>query len=127
MMSKYLPAAAWSNSRGTTAVEFAIVVPVAITLFVGSLYLCMALFVAGSLHYAVEEGARCASVNTSTCGNAGAITSYAKTHYFGPGSAPTFSYAAAACGNSVSATVSYAANLGFTMMTIPISAAACFP
>ena len=51
---------AWANSRGTTAVEFGIIAPVVITLFVGTLYLCMALFIVGSLQFAVEDAARCA-------------------------------------------------------------------
>ncbi len=126
-MSKAKPAAAWNSNCGATAVEFAIVAPAFITLIVGMFYLCMGLFLVGSLHYAVEEGARCASVNTTTCTGSSSIISYTQSHYFGPVSSPTFTYASAACGNSVSATVSYAVNLGFKTVTIPISATACFP
>lgn len=52
------------DERGTTAIEFAIVGPVFILPVIGILYLCMCLSVVGSMHYAVEEGARCASVRT---------------------------------------------------------------
>src|ERR1700745_447144 len=117
-------AAAWSNCRGTTAVEFGIILPALITLLVVALYLCMGLFVAGSLQFAVEDAARCASVNTGTCRDAGTITSFASSRYFGPGSAPTFTYAAAACGNSVTGNTTFAANLGFRTISVPISAAA---
>jgi Flp pilus assembly protein TadG len=55
------------NDQGTTAVEFAIVAPVLIALLVGTIALCVGLFLIGSLHYAVEEGARCASVKTTIC------------------------------------------------------------
>jgi Flp pilus assembly protein TadG len=126
-MAKPDPANLRSNRDGTTAVEFAIIAPAFITLIVGSIYLCLGLFLVGSLHFAVEEGARCASVNTTVCSDSSAIISYAQSRYFGPASSPKFSYAAAACGNSVSASVDYVANLGFKSVTIPITAAACFP
>jgi len=119
------------NEQGTTAVEFAIVAPVFIALLVGTLALCVGLFLIGSLHYAVEEGARCASVKAA-CQVAGvpdaaATQTYAQNHYFGPSLSPTFTYAAAACGNSVSASTSYSMNVGFRTFTVPISATACFP
>jgi Flp pilus assembly protein TadG len=118
---------AWGNDRGTTAVEFAIVAPVFIALLVGTFGLCLALFLAGSLHYAVEEGARCASVKTLVCSNPATTIAYTQNHYFGPSASPTFTYAAAACGNSVSASINYSVNLGFGNLTIPINATACFP
>jgi len=118
---------AWANSGGTTAVEFGIIAPVVITLFVGTLYLCMALFIVGSLQFAVEDAARCASVNSTTCSSSSAITTYASGRYFGPGSAPTFTYSTAGCGHTVSGSTSWVANLGLKSVTIPISASACFP
>jgi hypothetical protein len=120
-------AAVWENDRGTSAVEFAIVAPVFITLLVGTFYLCICLFLIGSLHYAVEEAARCASVKTSICTNAGTIVAYAQNHYFGPSVALTFTYAVVPCGNSVSASTNYALNLGLKIITIPITATACYP
>jgi Flp pilus assembly protein TadG len=115
------------NDRGTTAVEFAIVAPVFIALLVGTLTLCVGLFLIGSLHYAVEEGARCASVKTTICSNAATTVAYAQNHYFGPNVSPAFTYAAAACGNSVSASINYSMNVGFKTFVLPISATACFP
>jgi Flp pilus assembly protein TadG len=116
----------WTDERGTTAVEFGIVAPVFIALVVGMLYMCLSLFVVGSLHYAVEDGARCASVRTSVCSDTGSTIAYARSRYFGP-SSPTFTAAAAACGNSVSASLNYVVHLGLTTATIPITASACFP
>jgi Flp pilus assembly protein TadG len=120
------------DDQGTTAVEFAIVAPVFIALLIGALALCISLFLVGSLHYAVEEGARCASVKAACAdasGNPNAIATvaYAQSHYFGPAVSPTFTYASAACGNSVSASISYSLNVGFRTFVIPISATACFP
>jgi Flp pilus assembly protein TadG len=119
------------NEQGTTAVEFAIVAPVFITLLVGTLSLCVGLFLIGSLHFAVEDGARCASIKTACQVNgapdAAATQTYTQNHYFGPNVSPTFTYLAAPCGNSVSASVSYSMNVGFKTFVIPISATACFP
>jgi len=115
------------NDQGTTAVEFAIVAPVFVALLVGTLALCVGLFLIGSLHYAVEEGARCASVKTTICSNAATTVAYTQNHYFGPNVSPTFTYAAAGCGNSVSASINYSMNVGFRTFVVPISATACFP
>jgi Flp pilus assembly protein TadG len=115
-----------NDVRGTTAVEFAIVAPVFIALLVGAFGMSLALFLIGSLHYAVEEGARCRSVKPGVCSDAATTQTYALNHYLGP-SAPTFTYAAAACGNSVTGTISYQMNLGMWTLTLPITAAACYP
>jgi Flp pilus assembly protein TadG len=123
---RIFPKKSWNDERGTTAVEFAIVSPLFIILVIGILYLCLCLFLVGSLHYAVEEGARCASVKTTVCKDATTTLAYAQSHYYGP-SSPAFTYAAAACGNSVSASINYNAQLGLTQFTIPLSATACFP
>jgi hypothetical protein len=117
----------WNDERGTTAVEFAIVGPVFIALVVGILYLSLCLFLIGSLHYAVEEGARCASVRTAVCSDGG--VAYAKSRYFGPGS-PAFTPdpTPAPCGgHSVTGKISYVAQLGLTQFTIPFTASACYP
>ena len=115
------------DPQGTTAVEFAIVAPVFIALLVGTLALCVGLFLIGSLHFAVEDGARCASVKTTICSDGPTTIAYTQSRYFGPKVSPTFTYAAAACGNSVSASISYSMNVGFRTLLIPISATACFP
>src|SRR6266850_2220396 len=115
------------DEQGTTAVEFAIIAPVFIALLVGTLSVCVGLFLVGSLHFAVEEGARCRSVKTTICSDAATTVAYAQSHYFGPDVSPAFTYAAAACGNSVSASTSYSMNVGFRTFVVPISATACFP
>jgi Flp pilus assembly protein TadG len=118
---------AWDDDRGTTVVEFGILAPVAIMLLVGTFYLGLSLFLVGSLHFAVEEAARCASVNTGVCTDSTTTVAYAQSHYFGPTASPTFTYAAAACGNSMTATISYVMDVGMTKFTIPVTASACFP
>ncbi|WP_166294190.1 MULTISPECIES: TadE/TadG family type IV pilus assembly protein [unclassified Bradyrhizobium] len=115
------------DQGGTTAVEFALIAPILIALLVGTITLCVGLFLIGSLHFAVEDGARCASVKTTVCSDAATTVAYTKSRYFGPDVSPTFTYTAAACGNSVSASVNYSMNVGSRTLVIPISATACFP
>lgn len=115
------------DQQGTTAVEFAIVAPVFIALLIGAIAVCIGLFLIGSLHFAVEDGARCASVKTTICSDAATTVAYTQSRYFGPDVSPTFTYATAACGNSVSASINYSMNVGFRTFVVPISATACFP
>jgi Flp pilus assembly protein TadG len=121
------------NQEGTTAVEFAIIAPIFILLVLGIIGVCFALFLVGSLHFAVEDGARCASVKTSICSDTATTIAYTQTRYLGPNVSPTFTHnAAAACGpansgNSVTGTVNYTMDIGLKRFVIPISATACFP
>jgi Flp pilus assembly protein TadG len=115
------------DQQGTTAVEFAIIAPVFIALLIGTIAVSIALFLIGSLHFAVEDGARCASVKTAICSDAATTVAYTQSRYLGPDVSPTFTYATAACGNSVSASINYSMNVGFKTFVVPISATACFP
>jgi Flp pilus assembly protein TadG len=115
------------DQQGTTAVEFAIIAPVFIALLIGTIALSIGLFLIGSLHFAVEDGARCASVKTTICSDAATTVAYTQSRYYGPDVSPTFTYATAACGNSVSASINYSMNVGFRTFVVPISATACFP
>src|SRR5262245_1037874 len=117
-----------TNESGTTAIEFAIVGPIFIFLVIGIAFLCMTMAVAGSLHYAVEEGARCASVRKTVCSDEDTTLTYTRARYFGPSAAPSFVYdPAAACGHSVTASITYVVDMGLKRVSVPISAAACFP
>lgn len=118
----------WQDARGTTAVEFAMVGPIFIALVIGTFYLCLCLFAIGSVHYAVEAGARCASVRTTQCTDATSTLAYTKSQYFGPSSTPTFTYnATATCGHAVSGSLNYVVELGLETFTVPITATACYP
>jgi Flp pilus assembly protein TadG len=115
------------NEEGTTAVEFAIVSPVFIAMLFGVIGLCITLFLIAGLHFAVEDGARCASVKTNICVDAASTVAYTQSHYMGPNVSPTFSYSDAPCGKSVTGTINYSMDLGFRTFALPISATACYP
>ena len=117
----------FEDSRGTSAIEFAIVGPIFLMLTVGMIYVCLMLFSMGSMQYAVEAGARCASVKTTICTNSATTIAYAQAAYYGPVSAPTFTYANATCGHSVSSSTNFALNIILATMTVPLSATACYP
>jgi Flp pilus assembly pilin Flp len=118
----------WADKRGTTAIEFALVGPLFLMLLVGTFYMCMCLSVVASMHYAVQEGARCASVRTAVCADQTSTVSYTQSHYYGPHGLPTFTYdPAAACGHAVTGSINYVLDLGLRQITVPISASACFP
>jgi Flp pilus assembly protein TadG len=117
----------WSHDRGTTAVEFAIIAPVVLMLLVGIMSLSLMLFSIGNMHFAVEDAARCASARPTVCSSAAAIVAYANARYSGALISPVFTYTAAACGNQVSATVTYIFDVGMYRQSVPLSATSCFP
>jgi Flp pilus assembly protein TadG len=130
--------------NGTTAVEFAMVLPPFLMFLLGTISAGVAVYTEASLHYAVEGAARWYSVNDSVNASprstATTTQSYAQTLYKGPGS-PTFtaSLSSATCGNAtnpghqVNATLNVVLNAGVkqdltpAQWTIPLSATACFP
>ena len=115
------------DCRGTTAVEFALVGPVFLLLVVGMIGACLVFFSFASMQYAVEEGARCASVKTAICTDNPSTVTYTRAAYFGALSTPTFQSAAAACGHSVSGSATFSIDLIFRSLSIPLTATACYP
>jgi hypothetical protein len=99
-------------------------------LIFGIINIARVLWIVGSLHFAAESGARCASANTVTCSSASAIQSYALNQYHGEslGGANPFSYSATGCGNTVSASYTYSLYIPiFGTYSLPLAVTACFP
>ena len=113
--------------QGGAAVEYAIVLPAFIVLLVGAFGAANLGFAINSLHYAVEDGARCAAVKTTICTDGPSTVTYAQSRYSGPQISPTFAYSASGCGHTVSATGAYQFMLGLTTLNVPLSASACYP
>ena len=95
-------------------------------LLVGGLYTGLLVYSAAGLHQAVEQAARCYSVNVSQCNSASAAQSYAQNSYYGVNT-PAFTASIQACGHQVSATLSFVLNAAVTSFNVPLSATACFP
>ena len=117
----------WRDRAGSSAAEFALVLPIFVALTVGTVNLCLLFFANTLLHYTVADAARCMSVKTAVCTSPSVTQTYALSHYKGPVITPTFTATAAACGSSVSATASFPLITGLVNLTVPMSASACFP
>ncbi|MCI4680117.1 pilus assembly protein [Rhodoblastus acidophilus] len=114
---------------GVSAVEFAMVGPIFISLMLAIFQGGMMLWTQLGLEHAVEAAARCSAVNASTCGSASEIQAYAATQAYGLNlPASTFSYSQSTCGNLVSASYTYPffSNV-FESASMPLKAEACFP
>jgi Flp pilus assembly protein TadG len=112
--------------RGSAAVEFALVLPALAMLMVGGLYTGLLMYSVAGLHSAVEQAARCYSVDASQCGSAAATRSYAQNNFYGVGT-PTFIASTAPCGHQVSATLTFILNAAVMSWNVPLTATACFP
>ena len=116
-----------TDDRGATAVEFAIIAPAVVMLLVGIMSLSLILFAIGSMHFAVEDAARCASARPTVCSSAATTVAYAQSRYSGALATPVFTYATPACGFQVSASVTYTFDVGMYRQAVPLSATSCFP
>ena len=117
-----------SDRRGSTAVEFSLVLPIVILLIFGTIGLTGAMAVTASLHYATEDAARCASVKTTICSNTGTTSTYATGKYQGPNlSGLSFVLTSQTCGSRVIGSGTYVLRTGLASFNIPVSATACYP
>lgn len=112
---------------GGAAVEYALILPVFIALMIGALSMGSLSMAANSLHYAVQDAARCAAVKTTICSDATTTTTYAQGRYSGPQIAPVFSYSTGGCGHTVTASATYPLSIAVATFNVPLSASACFP
>jgi len=112
--------------RATTAFEFALILPALAALLVGGLYGAIAVYSSAGLHTAVEQAARCFSVNSTQCSDTSSAQNYAQSEYVGAG-APVFTASLQSCGHQVSATVTIPLYAVVVDFSVPLSASACFP
>ncbi len=76
-LRRLLPTKAAACRRGATAVEFALIFPVFLAFVLGIIEVGRAMWIKGSLQYAVEETTRYAMVNTSV--STSTLETYATT------------------------------------------------
>lgn len=117
-------------TQGATAIEFALVAPVLFLTLFGALEFGRLMWTQSALHYAVQQAARCASVNTATCGTASQTASYAASIISAlniPSSAFTVTLNSS-CGQQVLASLNYQFVVtGLFPYTPTLTAKACFP
>ena len=100
--------------------------PALAMLVVGGLYTGLLMYSTAGLHNAVEQAARCYSVNAGQCSSASAAQTYAQSSYYGINT-PTFTASTEACGHQVSATMTFVLDAAVASWSVPLSATACFP
>jgi Flp pilus assembly protein TadG len=117
------------DTRGTSAVEFALTAPVYFLLMFGLIGGGLLVWTQIGIQHGAEEAARCASINTSLCGTTASIQSYAAKNAFGLSIDPSvFTVSSAACGNQVSATYSFGFVVAsFGGSTLNLVANSCAP
>jgi Flp pilus assembly protein TadG len=131
---------------GVTMVEFAIGLSVFVMLLFGVFEVGRLLWTANALHYSTQQAARCASVNTTLCGNGTSATN-SQVQTFAAGLAgagiPTsafclntsctspFPTAPANCSstsfNFVAASYSLSLSIPFLSLSPTVTAESCFP
>ena len=117
-----------TNNSGNAIVEFAIVLPVFLFLIFGVFNIALMLFASASMQNATQAGARCASINSATCGSAAATVAYAQTKFVASSTArPAFTVTTAACGHLVSANMNYVFDIGVTHYSVPLTSTSCYP
>ena len=121
----------WRGERGNTAVEFALILPALVLLTLGTINLSLMMWAVSTLHYAVEDAARCGVVKTTICTSPATTATYAAGRYKGPLMSPVFNSPApnptAACGYQVTGSATYNFVTGLANIAVPISATACRP
>jgi Flp pilus assembly protein TadG len=119
--------------RGVSAVEMALILTLFLGMLFGIINLSLVLWTQGSLYFAAQAAARCASANPTICGTpaSGALVeAYAMNQYFGQslGGTNPFTYAPNGCGHTVTASYSYPLSIRFYGdYPLSLSASACFP
>jgi len=120
----------FKDRRGTSAIEFAITLPLFILMALGVWQLGYGMWAQYALQHGAERAARCMAVNPTVCGNIdiSGTQSYAASQSYGLNPSPTiFAVSTQICGNQVSAdyTVSpIVANFGIPALTL--HAQACY-
>lgn len=114
------------DEHGGSVVEFALVLPIFLMLLLGTIHAALLMFAVSSLHYAVEEAARCSAVNAVDCATSVATAAFAEAQYRGPDVDAQFVAADAACGREVRVTGSFVLHAGVGHWNVPVAARACF-
>jgi len=112
---------------GAAAVEFAFVGPALIVLILGIAETGRALWVQNALNIAVEQAARCASIDKNNCGTPAQVTSYAATVSGASFSSSTFTATQTGCGNLVTAAYPIQLNIPMADYAYTVTAQSCYP
>lgn len=117
--------------RGAVAIEYALILPAVLLFVIGIIDTARLIWTYTTLYRAAEAAARCAAVNTTECGTAGQIQSYAASQAWGLKiDAGTFTVTTASCGIQVKGSYDFTFAIPAftdTLGTISLKATACYP
>ncbi len=128
--------ARWRNllrSRGSTAIEYAIILPAVLLFIFGLIDIGRLLWNYSALNRATEAAARCAAINTTTCGTTAQIQSFAASQAWGLDiAASAFTVATVTCGKQVSGAYTFVfvipgVGTALPLGSVALSAVACYP
>ena len=117
------------GSRGSAAVELALLAPALFLFVFGIAETGRALWLQNALDYSVAEAARCASINPTACNSVNDIQNYAAARS-GSGVDPlvfSVTIPMPSCGNQVSANYPMALLIPFLTLSVTLTAQACYP
>lgn len=112
---------------GSVAIEFSFIAPAFFLLVLGTIEFGRAYWTWNALTYSVEEAARCASINTVTCGSAAQIETFAAARSGAIFSSSIFKATTPSCGNKVSASYPMSLYIPFAGYAITLTAQSCYP
>ncbi len=116
------------SKRGTTALEYAVIMPVLFLFLLGIMDMGRLMWMYAGLYRGVEAAARCGAVNTNACATTAEIQAAAAAAVWGATvSSSVFSVSTtASCGIQVTASYSFTF---YTpgLSTITLTPSACFP
>jgi len=116
-----------TDEAGNPAVEFGLLAPVLLLFIFGIVEGGRLLWTVNALHYSVQEAARCASINKTTCGTADQIASFAAGRSGADFDSSVFTATVSGCGNRVSASYTMPLNLPFVVHSVSLTAQSCYP
>lgn len=119
----------WRDRSGANALEFAILLPVFLPLMFGIIEFGQMFWTQTALQHAVDMAARCATINSATCGTTSQIGTYAASQAYGLNlPSGTFTASTPSCGNQVSAAYAFTflATAWFPV-TVNLTARSCYP
>lgn len=118
------------NEDGGAAIEFALIATPLFALLFGILDISRAYWIQGALAYSVEQAARCASIDTVTCGTATQIKAFAANRSGVQFNTNIFTTSSAACGRLVTGTYPFTFHIPlphFANGSLNLTARACYP
>jgi Flp pilus assembly protein TadG len=130
-LSKRLSSTRRARQRGSVAIEYALILPALLLFVIGIMDTGRLIWTYTTLSRAAEAAARCAAINTTDCGTASQIKSYAAAQAWGLTiTAAAFTVTTETCGIQVKGTYDFTFVIpAFTATfgTITLNATACYP